>query len=49
LENLTIDFRSFAIRFSPEIRQGTHQVFLTKIEHGKSVPIEKLDPAEFPR
>ena len=49
LENLAIDFRSFAIRFSPETRQGTHQVFLTKIEHGKAVPIEKFDPADFPR
>jgi branched-chain amino acid transport system substrate-binding protein len=49
LENLTIDFRAFAIHFTPDTRQGTHQVFLTKIEHGRSVPIEKLDPADFPR
>jgi branched-chain amino acid transport system substrate-binding protein len=49
LENLTIDFRSFSIQFSPDNRQGNHQVFLTKIEHGRSVPIDKLDPADFPR
>jgi len=49
LENLDIDFRSFAIHFSPDTRQGTHQVFLTKIDHGRSVPIEKLDPADFAR
>jgi len=49
LEHLTIDFRSFAIHFSPEIRQGTHQVFLTKVDHGRAVPIEKLNPADFAR
>jgi len=49
LENLNIDFRSFAIRFTPDTRQGTHQVFLTKIDHGRAVPIEKLDPADFGR
>lgn len=49
LENLNIDFRTFAIRFTPDTRQGTHQVFLTKIDHGRAVPIEKLDPADFGR
>jgi len=49
LEQLTIDFRSFAIHFSPETRQGTHQVFLTKVDHGRAIPIEKLDPASFGR
>lgn len=49
LENLTIDFRSFAIHFTPETRQGSHQVFLTKVEHGQAVPVEKLDPADFAR
>ena len=49
LEQLSIDFRSFAIHFSPETRQGTHQVFLTKVDHGRAVPIEKLDPASFGR
>jgi branched-chain amino acid transport system substrate-binding protein len=49
LENVNIDFRSFAIHFTPETRQGTHQVFLTKIDHGRCVPIEKLDPADFGR
>jgi len=47
LEHLTIDFPSFAIHFSPETRQGTHQVFLTKVDHGRAKPIEKLDPADF--
>jgi branched-chain amino acid transport system substrate-binding protein len=49
LEHLTINFQTFAIHFSPEIRQGTHQVFLTKVEHGRAVPIEKLDPVDFAR
>jgi branched-chain amino acid transport system substrate-binding protein len=49
LENLNIDFRLFSIHFSPDTRQGAHQVFLTKIDHGRSVPIEKLDPADFAR
>jgi branched-chain amino acid transport system substrate-binding protein len=49
LENLDIDFQSFAIHFSPDTRQGTHRVFLTKVDHGRSVPIEKLDPADFAR
>ncbi len=47
LEHLTVDFRSFAIHFSPETRQGTHQVFLTKVDHGRAVPIGKLNPADF--
>jgi branched-chain amino acid transport system substrate-binding protein len=47
LEHLTIDFRSFAIHFSPETRQGAHQVFLTKVDHGRAVPIGKLNPADF--
>jgi branched-chain amino acid transport system substrate-binding protein len=49
LEHLTIDFRSFTIHFSPETRQGTHQVFLTKVDHGRAIPIEKLNPADFAR
>jgi branched-chain amino acid transport system substrate-binding protein len=49
LEHLSLDFRSFAIHFSPETRQGTHQVFLTKVDQGRAKPIEKLDPAEFAR
>jgi branched-chain amino acid transport system substrate-binding protein len=49
LEHLTIDFHSFTIHFSPETRQGNHQVFLTKINHGRAVPIEKLDPADYAR
>jgi branched-chain amino acid transport system substrate-binding protein len=49
LENLTIDFGPLAIHFTPESRQGSHQVFLTKVEHGKAVPVEKLDPADFTR
>lgn len=47
LENLTIDFRSFSIHFSPESRQGDHQVFLTQVEHGRAVPVENLNPADF--
>jgi branched-chain amino acid transport system substrate-binding protein len=47
LEHLALDFGSFAIRFSPETRQGTHQVFLTKIDHGQAIPIKKLNPADF--
>jgi branched-chain amino acid transport system substrate-binding protein len=47
LEHLTIDFRSLAIHFSPETRQGSHKVFLTKIDHGRAIPIKKLDPADY--
>jgi branched-chain amino acid transport system substrate-binding protein len=47
LEHLTIDFRAFSIHFTPESRQGNHQVFLTKVDHGRAIPIEKLDPADY--
>lgn len=47
LERVSIDFRSFTIQFSPETRQGTHKVFLTKVDHGRAVPIKKLDPADY--
>jgi branched-chain amino acid transport system substrate-binding protein len=49
LEHLKIDFRSFAIQFSTDTRQGSHQVFLTKVDHGRAVPIQKLDPADYAR
>ena len=49
LENLNIDLQSFTVRFTPDTREGTHQLFLTKIDHGRCVPIEKLDPADFGR
>ena len=49
LEHLTVDFQSFGIHFSPETRQGSHQVFLTKIDHGRAKPIDKLNPADFAR
>jgi branched-chain amino acid transport system substrate-binding protein len=47
LEHLTIDFHSLTIHFSPDTRQGSHKVFLTKIDHGRAVPIKKLDPADY--
>ncbi|MBV9299433.1 MAG: hypothetical protein JO066_10690 [Verrucomicrobia bacterium] len=47
LEHLSLKFGTFGIHFSPETRQGTHQVFLTKVDHGRAIPIEKLDPADF--
>ncbi len=47
LEHVAIDFRSFAIQFAPDSRQGTHKVFLTKVDHGRAVPIKKLDPADY--
>ncbi len=47
LEHVAIDFRSFTVHFSPETRQGTHKVFLTKVDHGRAVPIKKLDPADY--
>jgi branched-chain amino acid transport system substrate-binding protein len=47
LEHLTIDFRSLTIHFSPETRQGSHKVFLTKIDHGRAIPIKKLEPADY--
>jgi branched-chain amino acid transport system substrate-binding protein len=49
LENLDLDFQAFRIRFGPNIRQANNQVFLTKIERGKAVPIEKLNPADYTR
>jgi branched-chain amino acid transport system substrate-binding protein len=49
LESLDIDFKAFKIRFGPNIRQGNHQVFLTKVERGKAVPIQKLNPADYVR
>ena len=49
LENLDLDFQMFRIRFGPNIRQANHQVFLTKIERGKAVPIQKLNPADYTR
>jgi branched-chain amino acid transport system substrate-binding protein len=47
LEHLSVDFGDFGVHFSPETRQGTHQVFLTKVENGRAIPIEKIDPADF--
>ena len=49
LENLDLDFQAFRIRFGPNIRQENHQVFLTKIERGKAVPIQKLNVADYTR
>jgi branched-chain amino acid transport system substrate-binding protein len=49
LESLDIDFKVFKIRFGPNIRQGNHQVFLTKIARSRVVPIEKLNPADYAR
>jgi branched-chain amino acid transport system substrate-binding protein len=49
LETLNLDFQSFRIHFSPDTREGTHQVFLTKIEDGLAVPIQKLNPSDFGR
>ena len=49
LENLDLDFQAFRIRFGPNIRQANHQVFLTKIERGKAVPIQKLNVADYTR
>ena len=49
LENLDMDFQVFRIRFGPNIRQANHHVFLTKIEQGKAVPIQKLNPADYSR
>ena len=49
LENLDMDFQVFRIRFGPNMRQANHQVFLTKIEQGKAVPIQKLNPADYSR
>jgi branched-chain amino acid transport system substrate-binding protein len=47
LEHLTIDFRSLAIHFAPDTRQGTHKVYLTKVDHGRAIPIKKLEPADY--
>jgi branched-chain amino acid transport system substrate-binding protein len=49
LETLDIDFKAFGIHFHPNSRQGNHQVFLTKIEQSRAVPIQKLNPADYTR
>jgi branched-chain amino acid transport system substrate-binding protein len=42
LEHLSIDVKGFPIRFSQESRQGNDQVFLTQVDHGRALPVEKL-------
>jgi branched-chain amino acid transport system substrate-binding protein len=49
LEGVDIDFKPLRIRFGSNIRQGSHQVFLTEIKGGKAVPVEKLSPADYVR
>jgi ABC-type branched-subunit amino acid transport system substrate-binding protein len=49
LEGVDIDFKLLRIRFGSNIRQGSHQVFLTEIKGGKAVPVEKLSPADYVR
>jgi branched-chain amino acid transport system substrate-binding protein len=49
LEGVDIDFKPPRIRFGSNIRQGSHQVFLTEIKGGKAVPVEKLSPADYVR
>jgi branched-chain amino acid transport system substrate-binding protein len=42
LEHLSIDVKGFPIRFSLESRQGNDQIFLTQVDHGRALPVEKL-------
>jgi branched-chain amino acid transport system substrate-binding protein len=42
LEHLSIDVKGFTIRFSQESRQGNDQIFLTQVDHGRALPVEKL-------
>jgi branched-chain amino acid transport system substrate-binding protein len=49
LESVDIDFKTLRIHFGSNIRQGSHQVFLTEIKGGKAVPVEKLSPADYVR
>jgi branched-chain amino acid transport system substrate-binding protein len=49
LEGVDVDFKTLRIRFGSNIRQGSHQVFLTEIKGGKAVPVEKLSPADYVR
>jgi hypothetical protein len=49
LENVDLDFKAFRIRFGANIREGNHQVFLTRIKSGKAVPVDKLNPADYVR
>ena len=42
LENFKMDAGGLEISFSPTDHQGTHQVFLTRIENGKLVSIQNL-------
>jgi ABC-type branched-subunit amino acid transport system substrate-binding protein len=47
LENVDLDFKTFRIRFGSNVRQGSHQVFLTEIKDGKAVIAENLSPADY--
>ena len=47
LENVDLDFKIFRIRFGSNVRQGSHQVFLTEIKDGKAVIVENLSPADY--
>jgi len=49
LEDVDIDLKTFRIRFGSNIRQGSHEVFLTKIRQGKAEPVEKLSSADYIR
>ena len=42
LEHLSIDAKGFPIRFSHESHQGNDQIFLTQVDRGQALPVEKL-------
>lgn len=42
LENVSLDFGPFQVKFSRSSREGTHTVFLTRIEAGQAKPIDVL-------
>lgn len=42
LENVSLDFGPFQIRYDRGSRNGTHTVFLTRIEGGEAKPVEIL-------
>ncbi|MGA8657298.1 MAG: ABC transporter substrate-binding protein [Chthoniobacterales bacterium] len=45
LENVSLEFGPFQIKFSRSSREGTHTVFLTRIEAGVAKPVDTLTRA----
>ena len=42
LEGLNTDVGGFKVKFSPSIHQGSSTVYVTKVQGGKAVSVDKL-------